>query len=339
MIIRSKNFRLKLEEILEDKFSSESYNESEKYALKLIQKWNSNDDIFQHQSSGSTGVPKTIEISREQIIISAQSTIDFIDPDRILKESLLCLDPKHIGGAMVIYRSLIFDQNLTMLEPSSNPLKELDFKADFDLVSVVPMQFDKFSAEEINRFKVILIGGAPMPVSKAYYGARVYSTFGMTETVSHFALRKLDEEEFLTIGDVEIASSEDQSLKLRGSVTNNKWLETNDIIEQTSNHSFKWIGRRDFIINSGGVKINPETVENQLRNKVQSDFMIGSLPDKILGQKVILISEGRSQEIDLSHLDKYSRPKEFYFGRKLERTSNGKINRVSTIEKLMLAIS
>lgn len=261
--------------------------------------------------------------------------MDHIDPKRELNNSVLCLDPRHIGGAMVIYRALIFNHHLRIVEPSSRPMTGLKSTETFDLVSMVPMQFNNLTEEEINRFKVILIGGAPMPIRKANFRSRVFSTFGMTETVSHFALRKLDDDIYHTIGDSEVEVDAESCLKIKGSITDNKWLYTNDIIELISPHSFKWNGRKDFVINTGGVKVSPEVVEEKLKNKINGDFIIGSLPDKTLGQKVILICENEPHKIDFAELDKYSQPKEVYFNQVLARTKSGKIDRPTSLKKLL----
>ena len=335
MIVTSKNFALKLEEILEDDLPTEIYNETENYVLKTIRQWHSNQHFFSHHTSGSTGSPKKIKISRDKISISARATMRYIDPKQALRSSLLCLNPLHIGGAMVIYRALLFNHDLTIVEPSSSPMAELDPYTTFDLVSMVPMQFNRLTTDEVNRFGVILIGGAPMPIDKTHYGAHIFSTFGMTETVSHFALRKLDDDIYHTIGDAEVTTDASGCLKIKGAITDNQWLETNDLVTLISPNAFRWRGRRDFVINTGGIKVSPEVVENTLRSKISGDFMIGSLPDAALGQKVILICENGPHDIDLTDLDRYSQPREVYFNQPLIRTKNGKIDRISSMRKLL----
>ncbi|MEP1225906.1 AMP-binding protein [Ekhidna sp.] len=305
--------------------------------LEIIKSWYSDKKDFFHQTSGSTGKPKLIKISRNSIQLSAQATMSYLDPNELVKESLLCIDPVHIGGAMVIYRGLIYNHNITIVEPNSYPFKDLE-SDEFDIASMVPMQFEKLKEKQINRCGIILIGGAPMPIDVKSYSAKVYSTYGMTETVSHIALRKIDMEEFHTTGDTIVAVDNSNSLKIKGSITANKWLKTTDLATVTSEKTFRWLGRKDFVINSGGIKINPEFIEEKLSDQFENDFMISSLPDKTLGSKVVLISSGSKQVIDFDILDKYHRPKESFFDCNIFKTTSGKIDRAKTQAELKKSI-
>ncbi len=329
MIINSKNFRLKLEEILKEELPTETYNDTEKNVLNIVRNWYSDTNQFQHQTSGSTGIAKQIVLSRKKIEYSAQATMSFIGSKDTIHNTLLCINPEFIGGAMVIYRALIFNLDITIAEPGTDFMKQIG-PTNFDLVSLVPMQFQLLRKEEIDQFKVILIGGAPIPVDKTVYKSKVYSSFGMTETVSHIALRPLSEDVFTTTGDAIVAVEKDHSLKIKGTLTNHKWLKTNDIIELTSNVSFKWVGRKDFIINSGGIKLNPEIIEGKLLTQIPDDFMIGSLPDEKLGRKAILLVNGGMRPINFSILDPYQKPKEVFFNQEIFRTKSNKIDRLRT---------
>lgn len=330
MIIYSKNFCLKLEEILKEELPTETYNDTEKNVLKIVRNWHSDKSHFSHQTSGSTGVPKQIEISREKIKYSSQATMSFIGSKANINNTLLCINPEFIGGAMVVYRALINDLDIHIVEPGTNFIDQLAHDDQFDLVSMVPMQFEKLTQDQISRFKVILIGGAPMPVKKEQYKAKVYSTFGMTETVSHIALRPLSEEVFTATGDAEIGINKDQSLKIKGTITDHKWLNTNDLIELVSNKSFKWLGRKDFVINSGGIKVNPETIEQSLQNQIEGDFMVGSMADEKLGRKVVLLMQQDHKLIDFSGLTPYQKPKEVFFNQRIFKTESNKIDRIKT---------
>ncbi|MEO9484662.1 MAG: AMP-binding protein [Ekhidna sp.] len=299
--------------------------------MNIIRRWHSSEQYFTHQTSGSTGTPKKIKISRSKIVSSAKATLSSIDPENQIKTSLLCISAAHIGGAMVVYRSLIFEHDLTIVAPSASPMDELGGEA-FDLVSFVPMQFNKLSPTDLNCFRTVLIGGAPIEVRKVKTTAKIYSTFGMTETVSHIALRPIGEELFTTTGDTKVAIGDEGGLMINGSITDNKWLKTNDLVSIISNNSFKWIGRMDFVINSGGLKIHPEKVEQQLSDKVKGDIMISSLPDGQLGSKVILLSSGQEEAIDFGELEKYQAPKACYFNQQIFKTSSGKLDRLKTQE-------
>ncbi|WP_462249805.1 AMP-binding protein [Ekhidna sp.] len=329
MIIRSNNFVLKLEEILKDSLPTERYNEHENIVLNIIRSWFSNAKSFTHHSSGSTGRPKKIEISREKIEISTKATLDFIDPDNAVRSSLLCLDPSHIGGAMVVYRAMIANHDLYIIEPTSNIISIIG-ASSFDLVSMVPLQFKALTNSQIDQFGKILIGGAPMDSKNVKTSATIYSTFGMTETVSHIALRSLSEDVFTTTGDTIVRINQDDTLEIKGSITDAKWLKTNDIVEVINQKTFKWIGRKDFIINTGGIKVNPEEIEQVLNDQMNDDFIICSLLDSSLNRKIILVSSGPEKELDFSNLKKYHVPKELYFDQVIFKTPSGKLDRLKT---------
>ncbi|WP_424960976.1 AMP-binding protein [Ekhidna sp.] len=300
--------------------------------MELIRSWHSGQRYFTHYTSGSTGRPKKIVIGRDKIEISAKSTLSAIDPNRKIKNALLCLNPLNIGGAMVVYRSLLYNLDLTIIEPSTTIMDAMDKDLIYDLTSMVPMQYRGLSKNDLTRFRNILIGGAPMAVEKRVLNSNIYSTYGMTETVSHIALRKLSEEAFTTIGDTVVDISEKKTLKIKGSITDNQWLETNDIVDIQSDRTFKWLGRVDFVINSGGIKINPEMIEAQLEDQIKQEFIATSLPDDTLGRRLVLLIEGDNQMLDFSTLEKYHQPKEVFFNQKIFKTANNKIDRKKTQE-------
>ena len=334
MIVTSNNFELKLEEIEKD-LPTKKYHEHENIVLNLISGWFSKQKYFQHQTSGSTGRPKKIEISREQIEISARATMDFLDPEGSIRTSLLCLAPRFIGGAMVVYRALIFNHDLHIAEPSSNLNSLLDSDQTYDLVSMVPMQFQQLSPSSIHKFKNVLIGGAPMPVDQTNYDTNIYSTYGMTETVSHIALRRLDEDRFKTVGDAIVQLSEQGTLQIRGVITGGQWIQTNDIAEVLDERTFKWLGRADFVINSGGIKIHPEQVESQLIDQLDGDFMATSIPDDRFGEKLILLIAEDDRPLDFSSITPYHRPKEVYFNQTIFKTAGNKMDRNKTHEHFL----
>ncbi|WP_420319103.1 AMP-binding protein [Ekhidna sp.] len=298
--------------------------------MRIIRSWHSDQSHFVHQTSGSTGRPKKIKISRDKIIYSAQATMKEIDPEASFKSSLLCLNTDFIGGAMVVYRALIYDHDLTIIGPSMDLMESIEANDSFDLISVAPIQFKKFDTAALNKFNTILIGGGPMPRLDITCTANIYSTFGMTETVSHIALRKLNEVLFTTTGDAIAGTNADGTLKIRGTITDNKWLNTNDLVTLHDSTTFEWHGRKDFVINSGGIKVNPETIEELLKEQLSGDFMISSLPDDTLGEKIILLSSDDEKTIDFSRLPKYSAPKEIHFNQTILKTDSDKIDRLRT---------
>ena len=331
MIVRSKNFELKLEEITQEKIIRVTKNDTEKKTLELINLWRKGIPAFHFKTSGSTGEPKTITIDREKIEYSTRATFQFIDVNNQIKNTLLCINPGFIGGAMVVFRALIMDLDLFITEPTSNPGPEFPSFEVFDLVSLVPLQYEAMDRQDLERFGVVLIGGAPF-AGNAISGLKatnVFSTYGMTETVSHVALRKLEEPFFCTTGDTKVNLDVDGCLQFKGSITDHKWLKTNDLGSIIAEDKFKWLGRKDFVINSGGIKINPELIERKLKDQIPELFMVSSKPDNQLTEKVVLIIEGkeRSAKLNYSILSKYEKPKEIIFWNEIPKTASGKIDR------------
>ncbi len=340
MVVRFEKCELKIDEIKKEEISSNFFGSHEQKVLELIKQWLVGEPYFTFKTSGSTGQPKTIKIDREKVEYSCKTTMDFLDPTSGFKFALLCLDPHMIGGAMVVFRALYRQLNLMVTAPTSNPWDTISSDQQFDLVSMVPLQVSSGTAEQLNQFDTILVGGADLGVVGFETKANIYATFGMTETVSHFALRKSDSEVYQCIGDAQIRDREDKKLEISGTLTNHKSLITNDLIEFISNNTFKWLGRVDFVINSGGVKVHPEVVERKLAPQMTHPFMVTSLPDKRLGEKVILIQESETnREVDFSALDKYERPRETYSLKQIERTPSGKIDRLKTRQLLLDSFS
>jgi len=340
VLIQSANVTLKLDDFQKEKSIYTPSSETERKVFKLVNKWINGEKSFTFHTSGSTGQAKVVSIEREKIIQSANFTFDYIDPERKISNSLLCLDPAFIGGAMVVFRALVRDIDLYIVEPSSHITNVLPTDYQTGLVSMVPMQFNHLKHEEINRFKNILIGGAPMDIiSNLGTTSNVFSTYGMTETVSHVALRRLNESHFEMTGDTKVSNTSDGCLQFNGTITNHKWLKTNDLGEVISSQSFRWIGRKDFVINSGGVKLNPETIERKLKDQVASMFIITSIPDELLHEKVVLVIEGETQaELDFGVLDKYERPKLVLQNQKILTTPSGKIDRRATRTNLLASL-
>lgn len=332
MIVRSKNFELKLEEITKEKIIHLVKNESESKVLELIRKWRDGTDAFEFNTSGSTGNPKKILISREKITYSVRATFEFIDPEKNISSALLCINPEFIGGAMVIFRSLIMDLDLFISEPASDAASINPANENFDLVSLVPLQLESMLPNEMEKYKTILVGGAPISNSvKVPECIQIFSTYGMTETVSHIALKRYGAPYYEMTGDAIVSLDDDDGcLKFKGTLTENKWLKTNDLGNVISLKKFEWTGRKDFVINSGGIKINPELIEGKLADQFTSSFVISSVPDIRLGERLVLVVEGNSAKInfDYSTLSKYEKPKEVVYWDMIPRTASNKIDRI-----------
>lgn len=307
---------------------------------EFLDQWNNNVSFVAQQTSGSTGKPKIINIEKVKMKSSAKMTGDFLELTKMLN-ALLCISPKYIGGKMMIVRALEYNLNLIIAPTSSNPVLELNEKIDF--AAMVPLQLQTIlneTPEKLDLIHTIIVGGAPvtneLQQSLSRVKTKIYSTFGMTETVSHIALKSLRPSStlFKAIGSTTFSTSEDNRLIIHAPELKIKALETNDIVKLTDNNSFEWVGRADFVINSGGIKINPEILEEIFTPFIQTEFIIAGIPDNKLGEKVILISE---ETVDLNQLyekvkgqiDKYVFPKKNRVA-KLVYTKNNKIDRINT---------
>ncbi len=325
------------------KFQNEAI---EKDYLKFKSDWKNNDSI-QVLTSGSTGEPKKILIPKEKMILSANKTIGFFNfQERI--NALVCLSLDTIAGKMMLVRALVGKWNFTIVEPTANPLLNIDENIDF--VAFVPLQLERILIEspaKIQRIKTIIVGGAPVSSSLINLlkekEMTVYQTFGMTETVSHIALRKIGMQTdafYKTVDGVEV-SDLDGNLIIHYPEMFDEPMRTNDLVKIISSKEFEWLGRSDFMINSGGVKMNPEKIEQKLAELIPFSFFITGLNDDRLGQKMALVIENNSNFIPdkfrfHSVLDKFEIPKVYINVKEFDRTKSGKVNRLKTVQKIKM---
>lgn len=327
--------------------------------LNFCHQWLHGATVFHQQTSGSTGKPKQIVVSREQMIASARMTARALGlqaGDR----ALLCLSAAYIAGKMMLVRAMETGMAVEAVPPTSQPLAHTREAPDF--IAVVPLQMKAMldsGAEDIyqqlNRMKAIIVGGAPVSSSLEEAVDRtlrcpVYSTYGMTETVSHVALRRLNGSAksgyFQVLPGIEVRQDARGCLMLRGAVTQHEWLTTNDVVEMQDGQHFRWRGRADHVINSGGVKIHTEELEKKLEAGIQllgqgRQYFVAGLEDDKLGQKVCLFVEGETPNATLlrklqnwwqQHLSAYERPKEIFFLSRFVYTPNGKISRSKSMQ-------
>lgn len=309
---------------------------------EFAQAWKDPSDYIIAQTSGSTGVPKEIEIPKIEMINSAQRTIHFFG---INQYSVLysAISPNYIGGKMMYVRSIVAGCKFSFEEPSNRPLQKYS-GPKISLISVVPSQMDYIieNPDICNKVEAFLIGGAPLSPSQRSRiiaaGVNAYESYGMTETASHIAIRKISEQptNFIPLPGIEVCEKEGcLNIKILG------WREfqTNDIASIHKNGSFQIIGRKDNMIISGGIKINPEMVEAIISNHFSVPFYIAGLPDDKWGQSVALIfaaSEDSDDsnivdnliKISSSKLEPYFRPKILIQVESLPLTPNGKIKRI-----------
>ena len=245
------------------------------------------------KSSGSTGLPKEITHSKKDIVNSVNRTNQFFNLNADSK--ILCPLAIHtIGARMSLFRALTGNYEIHFTEASRNFASALPSFLKFDLVSLAVIQFADLLENhetELARFENILLGGSAIPShleeKSVQLRINAFIGFGMTETLSHIALRKLGNEHYHCLGGITVNSSDNgMSIQL-----NDKTITSTDIIETTDNKLFKWIGRNDFVINSGGIKIVPELIENAVASRFNLKIVLIGIPDVTYGEKSILVSE------------------------------------------------
>ncbi len=305
------------------------------------------------RTSGSTGEPKVIFIDKDRMVNSARATGKHFKVKEDTK-ALLCLPPKHIGGMMMLVRAMILGWHLDIVKPASNPLDNI-YKT-YDFCAMTPFQLDN-SLNRLHLIKKLIVGGGRISENLKHIvqgiPTKVYETFGMTETISHIASRKVNnfksdpykERPFKVLPKVSVSSDQHNRLIIKAPKLIDEPIVTKDIVEIETYKKFYWKGRADNVINTGGVKIHPEIVEKKLQTLITQRFFLSGLPDDALGEKVVLFIELPFSEKTISNiqeaidnldsLDKYEKPKKIYLVERFEETPNGKVNRSRTVSAKM----
>jgi O-succinylbenzoic acid--CoA ligase len=328
-----------------------------KFSFTLAQSWLNDQEQFVFHTSGSTGTPKEISLLRKQLEASAYGTIEALSLTSA-EHILVCMNTQFIGGAMLLIRGLILGATITLHEPSNYPLHQIEINHPYTFVSFAPLQVFSIlknadhEIEKLNGFRNILIGGAAidpsLEASLNSLNAYVYHTYGMTETVSHIALKELGKRNYFTIlNGVSIKTDDRNCLAIKSESTNNNWIQTNDVVELINPTSFIILGRADDIINSGGIKIFPGKIEDAIR--ISSDYItnvfVYGIDDIQLGQKLIAVIEAKNWNILLQKeldselaqsLHKYEIPKQFYILPAFNYTQSGKTNKHETLKMIDL---
>jgi O-succinylbenzoic acid--CoA ligase len=313
---------------------------------QFITNWFDEKDFTVTKTSGSTGIPKEIKLKKEYLRASARMTgnyFQFKETDTLL----LSLPIFGIGGKMIIIRAIEFNCNLIVVSPQYNPLKDLKNRK-IKIISLVPYQVNKIIEEDINAFSNIqnvLVGGAPVGntlINKLkFLKTNFFETFGMTETYSHIALKNLKVNSLFKLYDNIRIDTQNDCLLINAPHLGVQNLLTNDLVHKIDETHFEWIGRKDFIINSGGIKIQPEQIENKLEKIILTPYFISKELDDNFGEIVILIIEGTNineqaiRKIILKKLPAFEMPKKIYFLKEFVYTNTHKINRIETLKKLM----
>lgn len=308
------------------------------------------EDTIWVQTSGSTGSPKKIEVGKQQMLNSAEATGNFFDlPPKTT--AMLCMPVSYIAGKLMLVRAMHLGWHLDTFTPAGNPLKGVD--KTYDFVAMTPFQVAR-SLKNLYKIKKLIIGGGTIATSLRNklqeVSCVIYETYGMTETLTHIAAKKVNHKQakeeipFRILPNVKISQNNENCLCIYAPRVNANKIQTTDVVELVDEQHFFWKGRADNVINSGGVKIHPEEVERKLSKVLDRRFFIAGLQNEDLGEKVILLVENRPEIVDKSQLEqqifalssllKYEIPKEIIWLDNFTETHTGKINRLKTLEKI-----
>lgn len=307
----------------------------EKATGAFLLDWFDDKPYINIKTSGTTGTPKTIQVKKAHMINSALATADFFDIG-INTHALHCLPSQFVAGKMMMLRALIIGWDVYLATPSAMPL-ERDDKV-YDFAAMVPLQAAQSFSKLSQIKKIILGGGRVSPVLAVKLQAlpiEIWETYAMTETVTHIAARRVGELAFETLPDVSIETDERGCLIIDAPKVSDGKVITNDLVSITGENTFIWLGRFDNVINSGGIKLYPEQIEEKLSQHIAQRFFVYGLPDDALGQKLVLVIEGEPFVPDdgfYTLFDKYEKPKEIICIPKFAETETGKVKRAETLK-------
>ena len=347
--------------LAEEKLTDENVPAWEKEIYRFISEWLSDEDTILVQTSGSTGSPKKIPVWKDAMLQSAFNTIDFfgLTPGMSV---LLCLPAKFISGRMMIVRALAGGLDLVPVPVSGRPLQHLSGPVDF--AAMTPLQMmNELSAEtsRLHLLRTVILGGSAVSNELARKlknrPFRVWETYGMTETLSHIALKPVNGNEtsvdypgrvspinrnklsdfnnnfFMPLKNVHVFTDDRNCLVVDAAGITNQPVVTNDIAEIKENGTFRIKGRIDNIINTGGIKVSPEEIEQRLSGLIPEPFYISSRPHPSLGNEIVLVVPRKPDNIDalLQHLKTilppYQAPKDVVVKQPFRMTESGKIKR------------
>lgn len=307
---------------------------------EFLEQWRDSSEFVEVTTSGSTGKPKRMLVEKSRMVASARTTCSFLGL-RKGDTALLCMSADFIAGKMMIVRSEVCGLSLDCIEPSGHPMAAVEDGNVYDFAAMVPMQVinslnDPDERRRLKAVRNLIIGGGPvdddLATRLATFPNAVYSTYGMTETLSHIALRRLNGPEadgwYTPFDAVSVSITSEGCLSIDAPDICASRMVTNDIAEiAPDGRRFRIIGRRDNVICSGGLKIQIEEVEARLRGQIPGDFMITKIPDHKFGEICVMLHNSDDIEA-VSHacsaLPRYSRPKLYLHTATLPLTPTGK---------------
>ena len=313
---------------------------------EFLKEWNDDSPTILVHTSGSTGQPKPMLVEKRRMEASAHITCRFLGLHEG-ETALLCLPLDYIAGKMMVVRAQTCQLHLISITPDGHPMATDCGPVDF--AAMVPLQVwnslqDPLQASRIRAIRHLIIGGgavdANLAAALADFPNAVWSTYGMTETLSHIALRRLNGPErsdwYSPLEGVSVSVNADGCLVINAPAVHEGPLVTNDLAEIDGNR-FRILGRKDNVICSGGIKIQIEEVEALLRPHLSMPFMITKIPDTRLGQQMVLLTEDadrrKIEAVCRQVLPRYWQPRQVIYTEKLPLTETGKPARAAA-EKL-----
>lgn len=294
------------------------------------------------RTSGSTGTPKIIALSKKSMRLSARKTGQKFR----LKPGMTsynCLPAKYIAGKMMVIRALELGLDQVLVAPTIKV--DTSFNNEIDFAAMIPMQVSYLLESErsfMEQISCLIIGGAPITLQLkeqlSNLRTQSFATYGMTETITHVAVAPLKNQSWPLVYEalpgIRFYNDEGQ-LVIHADHLDVKEVKTRDMVALKDEFHFKWLGRADNVINSGGVKVSPEVLEQKLSHNIKDPFFVSSIPDEATGDKVILLIESpgyneKEYAILKRHLSKFNsgeRPQTVFFIPQFRRTETGKILR------------
>ena len=322
----------------------------------FLQAWFSDKEYIEVHTSGSTGKPKLIKLKKHHMVNSAMATGTYFKMSASSK-ALLCLPFGTIAAKMMLVRAMILGWHLDTDTPSSSPLK--DVTSSYDFCAMVPLQL-RNSLKHLHKVRTLIVGGARLAFDLVdavrTLSVSIYETFGMTETCSHIAVKKISDHSgkdsvefddyFETLPGVTISKDQRGCLVINAPQIADQQIITNDLVEISTDTNFKWLGRLDNVVNSGGIKLIPEAIESKLARELSGRFIITSVPDDDLGEKLVLVLEGeadlgvlKDKLTSLTNLGNYEMPRGIYTLARFPETHSGKPDRKQISELIRNKVS
>jgi len=341
--------------ILSDSLAAPDKPEWEQALGLFLRQWLDEKDYIEVMTSGSTGKPKLIMPEKKAMLTSATMTGEFLNLQKG-QTALLCLKTSYIAGMMMVVRAMAWQMNLITVPPFGSPLDFIPDGQIINFAAMVPAQvFNSLgtpeSKQKLENTGTLIIGGAPInrELENLLHPLKgnIYASFGMTETITHIALRRINGKQrsdfYNVLPGISVEADERGCLVARVPYLEQGTIITNDCVIIGSPGTFRWLGRIDHVINNGGLKLFPEEIESKAAPFIKQRFFIASQPDAKLGEIPCLVIESPmplpENEVEQlfnklrSALRKEEMPRLILYADNFTETENGKINRKESLEK------